>query len=75
MRVVDTGAGIAPEHLSRLFDRFYRVDSARTRSDQVGAGLGLAIVKSIMQRHGGAVSVESALGKGAIVTLRFPAWG
>ena len=66
--VEDEGHGIPQEHLPRLFERFYRVDKARSRS-LGGTGLGLAIVKHIMAAHGGHVSVESQTGKGAIFTL------
>jgi len=69
--VRDTGDGIAPQHLPRLFDRFYRAEDARPR-DREGMGLGLAIVKSIMQLHGGNVSIQSELGRGTTVTLNFP---
>ncbi len=69
--VSDTGAGIAPEHLPRIFDRFYRADPARSQC-RPGMGLGLAIVKSIMALHGGTATIQSALGKGTTVTLRFP---
>jgi two-component system, OmpR family, heavy metal sensor histidine kinase CusS len=67
--VRDDGAGIAAEHLPRVFDRFYRVD--RSRSSE-GTGLGLALVKSIVELHGGAVAIESESGRGTTVTLRFP---
>jgi two-component system heavy metal sensor histidine kinase CusS len=69
--VDDTGSGIAPGHLPKIFDRFYRVDSARSRFPQ-GFGLGLAIVKSIMDLHGGAVAIRSETSKGTTVTLTFP---
>jgi two-component system phosphate regulon sensor histidine kinase PhoR len=71
LRVKDSGPGIPPEHHARLFERFYRVDKARSR-DLGGTGLGLAIVKHIVQRHEGAVWVESAIGKGATFVCRFP---
>ncbi len=69
--IKDSGPGIAEEHLSRLFDRFYRVDFARTKKEG-GHGLGLAIVKSIMELHQGTVTVTSIVGKGTIFTLIFP---
>jgi two-component system phosphate regulon sensor histidine kinase PhoR len=71
IRVSDHGNGIAPEHLPRLFERFYRVDKGRSR-ELGGTGLGLAIVKHITQAHGGHVTVESSLGKGSIFTLHLP---
>jgi two-component system phosphate regulon sensor histidine kinase PhoR len=72
LSVSDTGVGIAPEHLPRLTERFYRVDRSRSR-DSGGTGLGLAIVKHVLQRHGGELNVESEPGKGSIFTCRFPA--
>jgi two-component system heavy metal sensor histidine kinase CusS len=69
--VSDTGSGIAPEHLPKVFDRFYRVDPSRSQC-QPGMGLGLAIVKSIMDLHGGTVAVQSEPHTGTIVSLRFP---
>lgn len=71
IRVSDTGIGIPRESLPRIFERFYRVDPARSR-ESGGTGLGLAIVKHIMELHGGNVSVESELGKGSTFTLVFP---
>lgn len=71
LKVADNGPGIPPEHHSRLFERFYRVDQARSR-DLGGTGLGLAIVKHIMQRHGGSVWVKSAIGKGTEFICQFP---
>ncbi len=68
--VQDTGCGIAMEHLPKLFDRFYRVDPARSEE---GTGLGLAIVKSIMDLHGGSVVITSAPNQGTVVTLHFTA--
>jgi two-component system, OmpR family, phosphate regulon sensor histidine kinase PhoR len=67
----DHGIGIEDEHIPRLFERFYRVDKARSRK-LGGTGLGLAIVKHIMQAHNGKVNVESNPGKGSTFTLRFP---
>ncbi len=69
--VTDTGIGIASEHLPRLFERFYRVDKARSRAVG-GTGLGLAIVKHIVLAHKGAVSVKSELGKGSTFSIRLP---
>lgn len=68
LEVADTGLGIAPEHLPHIFDRFYRVDKARSRASG-GAGLGLAIVKSIAEQQGGKVTVTSELGKGSTFTV------
>ena len=71
--VEDTGHGIEPEHLSHLFERFYRTDWARAK-DSGGTGLGLAIIiKEIVEAHGGTVSVTSQVDKGSVFTLRFPA--
>ncbi len=69
--VSDTGPGIASEHLTRLTERFYRVDRSRSR-DTGGTGLGLAIVKHIASRHQAQLLIESTPGKGSIFTLRFP---
>lgn len=72
VKVQDWGCGISPEHLPRLFERFYRVDKARSRK-QGGTGLGLAIVKHIVQSHGGEVVVHSTPGQGSTFTLVLPA--
>ena len=71
VEVIDTGLGIAQEHQQRIFERFYRVDPARSR-DSGGTGLGLAIVKHIAQAHAGEVAVRSAPGRGSTFTLRLP---
>jgi len=67
----DEGIGIEKKHIPRLFERFYRVDKARSRK-MGGTGLGLAIVKHIIQAHGGQITVESTPGKGSVFTLLFP---
>ncbi|MCF7954805.1 MAG: HAMP domain-containing protein [Phycisphaerae bacterium] len=72
--VSDQGSGIAPEHLERIFERFYVVDKARTRK-LGGTGLGLSIVKHIAQVHGGSIDVKSQVGKGTIFTLLLPTDG
>jgi signal transduction histidine kinase len=71
--VRDTGSGIPPEHLPRIFERFYRVDPARSRAAG-GTGLGLAIVKHLLEAHGGRVKAESQVGRGTVVTMFFPAY-
>ena len=69
--VSDQGPGVPREHLPRLFERFYRVDKARSR-DLGGTGLGLAIVKHIAQAHGGRVSVDSVVGQGSTFRIHLP---
>lgn len=69
--VSDRGPGIPPEHLGRIFDRFYRVDPARSR-EQGGSGLGLAIAKEIAQLHGGRLEVESTVGEGSSFRVSLP---
>jgi len=69
--VRDYGTGIAPEHLPRLTERFYRVDRSRSR-ETGGTGLGLAIVKHVSQRHGAELEIESSPGKGSRFAIRFP---
>lgn len=71
IEVIDEGVGIAPEHLPRLFERFYRVDKARSRQ-LGGAGLGLAIVKMLVEAHGGRVEVRSTVGSGSTFSIRLP---
>lgn len=71
--VIDSGEGIPPEHLARVFERFFRVDPARSRSSG-GTGIGLAIVRAIVEAHGGNVSASSdGAGRGAAFTVRLPA--
>jgi two-component system, OmpR family, phosphate regulon sensor histidine kinase PhoR len=71
LRVADDGPGIAPEHIPRLTERFYRVDKARSRASG-GTGLGLAIVKHVLNRHDAELSIASDLGRGTSFTCRFP---
>jgi two-component system, OmpR family, phosphate regulon sensor histidine kinase PhoR len=76
--VQDSGVGIAPEHVPRVTERFYRVDRSRSR-ETGGTGLGLAIVKHAVQRHGGELAVQSELGRGSVFSFTLPAqrvrWG
>ena len=71
LSVRDFGPGIAPEHLPRLTERFYRVDVADSRA-QGGTGLGLALVKHVLNRHGGRLTIESTLGQGAAFVMHLP---
>jgi len=71
-RVQDSGPGIAPEHLPRLTERFYRVDRSRSR-ETGGTGLGLAIVKHVAQRHGAELKIQSQVGQGSCFSIVFPA--
>jgi signal transduction histidine kinase len=74
LTVTDTGAGIAVDHLDRIFDRFYKADPARTHGEtQRSGGLGLAICKSIIEVSGGSIELRSAVGEGTCVTVRLPA--
>jgi two-component system, OmpR family, phosphate regulon sensor histidine kinase PhoR len=70
--VADTGIGIAPEHIPRLTERFYRVDAGRSRGSG-GSGLGLAIVKHVLQRHGASLQIDSVESRGSTFTCEFPA--
>lgn len=69
--VADDGKGISPEDAAHIFERFYRADTSRTR-DTGGSGLGLAIVKSLVEQHGGSISVDSELGSGSVFTICLP---
>ena len=71
VEVVDSGEGIPKRELPRIFERFYRVDTARARATG-GTGLGLAIVRHVVERHGGSVQVDSELGRGSTFRLRIP---
>jgi two-component system, OmpR family, phosphate regulon sensor histidine kinase PhoR len=72
VEVSDTGIGIAPEHLPRIFERFYRVDAGRSRAEG-GTGLGLAIVRHLAEAHGGRVEATSTVGRGTTVGVWLPA--
>ncbi|WP_119316477.1 PAS domain-containing protein, partial [Calidithermus terrae] len=71
LRVVDTGVGIAPEHLPHVFERFYRADPSRSR-DSGGTGLGLSIAKWVVEQHGGEIRLQSEPGKGTTAVVRLP---
>jgi two-component system sensor histidine kinase CiaH len=71
LKIADSGTGIAEKDLSRVFDRFYKVDAARAKTAG-GAGLGLAISKEIVSKHGGKIEIKSKLGKGTEITTFFP---
>jgi CheY-like chemotaxis protein len=71
LEVADTGQGIAPEHLPHLFDRFYQVEGARTRTYE-GSGIGLALVKELVELHEGTITVESTVGFGTRFIVRLP---
>jgi two-component system phosphate regulon sensor histidine kinase PhoR len=71
IKVQDTGVGIPPEELSKIFDKFYRVKSPKTRQ-VIGTGLGLAIVKGIVEAHQGTVDVESTVDKGTTFRVLLP---
>lgn len=73
LEVADTGAGIAATDFPRLFDRFYKADPSRTRSDDRGGGLGLPICRAIVERHAGTISVVSEPGRGTVVSASLPA--
>ena len=73
IRAADNGVGIPKQALEQIFERFYRVDKARSRKSG-GSGLGLSIVRTMVQRNGGTIRVESELGKGSVFTVTFPAF-
>ena len=72
LRVRDTGVGISPQHLKKIFDRFYQIANSNLRSGMQGQGLGLAIVRIIVEGHGGQIHVESTPGQGSVFTLVLP---
>jgi two-component system OmpR family sensor kinase len=72
IRIADNGPGLSAADQERIFERFYRADASRVRTDGEGTGLGLSIVDAVMRAHAGLVSVDSELGKGAVFTLFFP---
>ena len=71
LRIADTGMGIPPESLEHVFERFYRVDKARSRASG-GSGLGLAIVRAMVERNNGEIHLQSTVGKGTVFTVSFP---
>ena len=71
IEIIDTGRGIAPEHIERIFERFYRVDPDRSRKSG-GTGLGLVVTKKIVEEHGGEIGVQSKLKKGTTFTVTLP---
>ncbi len=71
INVSDTGIGISPEQLDRIFDRFYQIDASQTREHE-GSGIGLALVKELVELHHGAIRVQSEVGKGTTFTVRLP---
>ena len=73
LEVSDTGMGIPEDAIDHIFERFYRVDKARSRRTG-GSGLGLSIVRTIVRRNRGEISIQSALGKGTTFTVSFPAF-
>ena len=73
VRVEDTGIGIPSEDLAHLFERFYRVDPARSRREEAGSGLGLAIAQAIVEQHQGQIQVVSQVQQGTTFTVTLPA--
>jgi two-component system OmpR family sensor kinase len=71
LEITDQGPGIPKEHLGKIFDKFYQIDSSSKR-EVGGSGLGLAVCKKIVESHGGSIWVESKIGKGTTVHVMFP---
>jgi signal transduction histidine kinase len=72
IEVTDTGIGIAQEHLPRIFDRFYQVDTSRTQDGTAGFGLGLSLARWIAEAHGGSIEIRSQVGVGSIFSIHLP---
>ncbi|RPE41985.1 histidine kinase/DNA gyrase B/HSP90-like ATPase [Streptomyces sp. Ag109_O5-1] len=73
IEIADSGPGLTPTQAARVFERFYRVDTSRSRQEGGGAGLGLAIASALVTAHGGRVELETAPGRGALFRIRLPA--
>lgn len=71
LKVSDTGIGMDPSEIPRVFERFYRTDKSRNRQSG-GSGIGLAVVKTLVDAHGGNIRMESGIGKGTVVQVEFP---
>jgi two-component system sensor histidine kinase ResE len=72
IEIIDSGAGIPPEHLERIFERFYKIDGSRKGEGKPGTGLGLAIAQQIIQAHDGAIHVRSIIGEGSAFEVTLP---
>ena len=73
MEVIDSGAGIPPDHMQRIFERFYKIDGSRTGAGNPGTGLGLAIAQQITAAHGGEIRVRSTVAEGSAFEVWLPA--
>jgi len=72
VEIIDSGGGIPPEHLDRIFERFYKIDGSRKNEKKPGTGLGLAIAQQIVQAHDGIINVRSSVGEGSAFEVRLP---